>query len=210
MEELEPEVLADLRQRAKVQLRKRMRALRSAHPSASLSVRSAQIVQRVLQTEVYQAAKSVALFWPILERGEVDLRELDAQARNEGKRLYYPFMDRVGDRILTGFRQVRRVDELAERGSGFLEPSPDMPNAAPGELELVVVPALAASVAGHRIGYGVGYYDATLPEFCPPAHSLIVIYDFQLLAELPVQDTDVSCEWVVTDRREFEREQAGA
>jgi 5-formyltetrahydrofolate cyclo-ligase len=63
------------------------------------------------------------------------------------------------------------------------------------------VPALAVSSAGHRLGYGVGFDDATLPDFCPPAASLIVAFDFQLLAELPTLDHDFACDLVVTDAR---------
>jgi len=63
------------------------------------------------------------------------------------------------------------------------------------------VPALAVASSGHRLGYGSGFYDATLPDFCPPALSIVVAYDFQLLAELPVSAHDIACDIVVTDAR---------
>jgi len=65
----------------------------------------------------------------------------------------------------------------------------------------VLVPALALDSRGHRLGYGAGYYDRTLPRFCPPAVSIGVAYDFQLLVELPVTEGDVPCDWIVTDTR---------
>jgi 5-formyltetrahydrofolate cyclo-ligase len=86
-------------------------------------------------------------------------------------------------------------------GFGFREPSLDDPEAVRGEVEAVVVPALAADPSGHRIGYGAGYYDRTLPRFAPPAVAVAVVFDFQLVAEVPTTDGDVRVDWIVTDTR---------
>ena len=51
--------------------------------------------------------------------------------------------------------------------------------------DVVVVPALAVAADGHRVGYGIGFYDATLPDVCPPAAAVMVAFGFQLLAEVP-------------------------
>jgi 5-formyltetrahydrofolate cyclo-ligase len=197
----ESEQLQALRERAKRQIRTRMRALRAALPKAALAVRSRAVCTRVASLPAFERAGSVALFWQIAERGEVDLRELDAVARGMKKTIYYPFMQPSGDVIRTGFRLVTDVAELVERGRGFCEPALDAPEAKPGTLELVLVPALALASDGHRVGYGAGFYDATLPEHCPPAISVGVGFDFQLLAELPTSEGDVACDVVVTDQR---------
>jgi 5-formyltetrahydrofolate cyclo-ligase len=63
------------------------------------------------------------------------------------------------------------------------------------------VPALAVSPDGHRLGYGAGFYDATLPDFRPPGTAIAVVFDFQVLVELPVLSHDVACDVIVTDRR---------
>lgn len=201
MTELSSEELAELLRRAKRQIRARMRALRSAHPSGVLAQRSAKIVERVRVLPAFARARSVALFWPMLDRGEVDLRLLDALCRASGKPVYYPFMQASGEMTLTGFRLTRRADELVDRGQHFAEPDPSAPTSVRGEVDLVIVPALAVAVDGHRLGYGKGFYDATLPDHCPPALSVVVAYDFQLLGELPKYETDVACDMVVTDSR---------
>jgi 5-formyltetrahydrofolate cyclo-ligase len=178
-----------------------MRALRGALPKAALAARSGAVCARVAALPLFERAGSIALFWQIAERGEVDLRELDAIARGMQKRIYYPFMQPSGDVIRTGFRLVPDVAQLVERGRGFCEPALDAPEAEPGTLELVLVPALALASDGHRVGYGAGFYDATLPEHCPPAISVVVGFDFQLLVELPAGEGDVACDLVVTDQR---------
>lgn len=197
--DLDPESLAELRQHAKLTIRKRMRALRAALPQSACLRRSQAIVGRLTELEAYRSADGVALFWPIEDRREVDLQSLDALARAANKRVYYPFMEPSGEVIRTGFRLVTQPSEMVERGRGFREPPADAPEARRGDIDLVVVPALAAAVTGHRIGYGAGYYDATLPDVRPPALAVIVAFDFQLLAELPSEAGDVACDLVVTD-----------
>lgn len=170
-------------------------------PAAALIERSRAIAERIVTLSLFEAATSIALFWPIAERREVDLRAVDAAARVAQKAVYYPFMEPAGEIIVTGFRRVDDVNTLADCGRGFCEPPREAPRATAGALSLIVVPALAVAADGHRLGYGAGFYDATLPEFCPPARSVVVAFDFQLLAELPTSERDVSCDLVLTDRR---------
>src|SRR5450432_1646757 len=82
-----------LRVRAKVELRKRARGLRSAIPKDGIAARSQKIVLAVAALEAFQTARRVALFFPILAKNEVDLRELDARLRAEGKAVYYPSIE---------------------------------------------------------------------------------------------------------------------
>lgn len=185
---------------AKRQLRQKMRALRQALPQARVEARSRCIVERLLEHPWLVNATGVALYWPMQERREVDLREVDQVLRARGVRLCYPFMDREQDgSVLTGFRWVTDRAQLILRDHGFAEPSPDAPIVERGEVQVVVVPALAVTVEGHRLGYGAGYYDATLPDLCPPARSIVVAYDFQRLMELPTTERDVRCDVVITD-----------
>ena len=204
LSDLDPELYRTIQVRAKQQIRQRMRALRRAIPAEALAERNRALLKRVIELPLFEAAQNVALFWPIVTRNEVDLRELDARARAAGKRVFYPFMADAGETLRTGFRLAAEATLLCEQGRGFCEPPPDAPEAGAGDLDLIFVPALAAGPSGHRIGYGAGFYDATLPEFCPPGQSLIVAYDFQLMGELPVSPIDIACNYVVTDKRSLE------
>ena len=140
---------------------------------------------------------TVALFYPIERRHEVDLRALDASLRAAGVRIAYPAID-PETRVMS-FRATSSIDELEERGMGFREP----PLAAEEMLglDVIIVPALQVDAHGHRIGYGAGYYDRALPRYSPPARTIAVVFDFQLIPEVPVTDGDVPIGVVVTDRR---------
>jgi 5-formyltetrahydrofolate cyclo-ligase len=110
-------------------------------------------------------------------------------------------LDRVDGKVLTGFARTASAAELVTAGMRFAEPPRDAPLAVRGELDLIVVPALAVSSLGHRLGYGMGFYDATLPDFRPEALCAVVAFEFQLLAELPLEAHDVACDVVITDER---------
>lgn len=182
--------------RAKAELRKRLRGLRNTTPASACAERSSRIVAHLAAHEAIARAARVALFWPILERHEVDLRALDATLRARGVVIAYPSID-PDSREMT-FR-VAEPTALEERGLGFSEPPYDAP--VPEALDAIVVPALAVAPTGHRLGYGAGFYDRTLPRWAPPAITLAVAYDFQLLAEVPVTTGDVPVRFVVTDAR---------
>lgn len=187
--------------RVKVQLRKRLAHLRGALPKAAARARSDRIVDSVLDLSAWRTAKSVALFCPMAEKNEVDVSALDPAARADGKRVAYPFMRRSAGGFSTGFAWADSVTELENRGRGFPEPGPDAPAAASTDLDLILVAALGVAPSGHRLGFGRGWYDATLGEFRDHAVLVVVAFEFQLLVELPVEAHDIACHYVVTDER---------
>jgi 5-formyltetrahydrofolate cyclo-ligase len=200
----DPEELAELGRRAKKQLRARLSATRQALPPGAIQARSARIVEALDALEPLRRARAVAAFWPMAGRGEVDLSELDRRLGERGVARYYPFMDPRGDGFSTGFRRIESAADLKRRGRRFVEPPRDAPNAVRGDVDIVLVPALAVTPEGHRVGHGLGFYDATLPDVAPPALTIVVAFSFQLLGELFVEPHDVACDLVVTDREVFD------
>jgi 5-formyltetrahydrofolate cyclo-ligase len=200
MDDLDPAQETALRYRAKAVLRKRARALRNAIPRDAVAERSARIAARLEALPVFAAAATVSLFWPIEGRNEVDLTALDARLRAAGKRVAYPSID-ADTRVMT-FRFVDDLASLAERGFGVHEPDPAAPEA--GALDVIVVPALQVDPRGHRLGYGAGFYDRTIPRFAPPARAIVVAFSFQLIPEVPITEGDVPVSLIVTDEAVIE------
>jgi 5-formyltetrahydrofolate cyclo-ligase len=189
----------DVLQRVKVELRKRMRGLRNTTPASACAARSEKIVERLRDLPALATAKRVALFWPIETKHEVDLRLLDSELRARGVEVAYPSIDPKNGAMTFRFAPPAALEE---RGFGFAEPPHDAGEAR--ALDAIVVPALGIDGRGHRLGYGVGYYDRALPRFAPPAVTVGVAYDFQLLVEVPAFEMDVPVDWIVTDARTME------
>jgi 5-formyltetrahydrofolate cyclo-ligase len=182
-----------LRRRVKAEIRKRMRGLRRSMPLEVCNERSAKIVAAL--EPMLREARSVALFYPIVERHEVDLRALDGSLRARGVKVAYPALDQETN--VMSFRFVDDPEAMEERGKGFREPGNEAPLAE--QLDVIVVPALAIDPRGYRIGYGAGYYDRTLPRFA--AKTIGVAFDFQLVSEIGETEGDVTVQHVVTDAR---------
>lgn len=182
--------------KVKAELRKRMRGLRNTLPESACAERSRLICDNLRGLDAFQRAKSVALFWPIRARHEVDVALLHDDLVGKGVRVAYPAIDPETG-VMT-FRFVESTSDLVERGYGFAEPDAGAEEAT--TIDFIAVPALAASSDGHRIGYGAGYYDRTLPRF-RPATFVAVLYDFQLLIEVPHDERDYPVDMLVTDRK---------
>ncbi len=191
MDELE----TTLRLRAKQELRKRLLGLRKALSGASAASWSAAIVARLEAHEAFERAASVAVFYPMLSRREIDLRPLVEEARRRGKVVACPW---IGDGAAPPvFREVTRDDALVKTPIGALEPPPDAPIVSP---ELIIVPALAVDLQGRRLGYGGGFYDRLLGAH-PGAENIAVVYELQLLAEVPTLAHDQVVRHIASEAR---------
>lgn len=64
-------------------------------------------------------------------------------------------------------------------------------------IDMILVPGIAFTGSGERIGRGKGYYDKILKQ--TKAYKLGICFDFQLLEELPMEEHDVKMDRVVCD-----------
>lgn len=71
------------------------------------------------------------------------------------------------------------------------------------EADLIVIPALAASTDGSRLGQGGGWYDRALIHRSPGAPVVAVIFDDEVLApgEIPTEAHDVPIDAIITPTR---------
>lgn len=192
MDELEQ----TLRLRAKKELRKRLLGLRKTLSVDGARGRSAEVVARVVAHPAFDAAREVAVFFPMESRREIDLRPLVSTARERGKVIACPW---IGDGSApVCFREVVSDDALVTTPIGALEPPADARVLA--DVDLIVVPALAVDLDGHRLGYGGGYYDRLIAAH-PRATTIAVVFDFQILAEIPTLAHDQRVQHVATDVR---------
>lgn len=106
-----------------------------------------------------------------------------------GRRVLLPVT--VGEAPLDWASFGGRAD-LVPGPHGLLEPGGTRrgPEAV-GEAAVVVVPALAATPGGVRLGRGGGHYDRSLPLAPPSTVVVALVGDDELVAELPAESHDV-------------------
>ena len=90
-------------------------------------------------------------------------------------------------------------DALCRGAFGIAEPTAAVRPCEPADIDLIIVPGVAFTAAGARMGRGRGYYDKYLSQPGFRAVKVGVCYGHQLVAELPVEPHDVFMDYVVTD-----------
>lgn len=82
-------------------------------------------------------------------------------------------------------------ESLASGPHGLLQPTePRRGVAAIASADFVIVPALAAGQDGHRLGRGGGCYDRALARVGPAVPTIALLYDSELLDEVPAGPHD--------------------
>jgi 5-formyltetrahydrofolate cyclo-ligase len=107
------------------------------------------------------------------------------------------------------YRPWQPGDPLEADDCGIAAPlaCPPLPASA---MAALLLPCLALDGRGLRLGYGGGSYDRTLAAFARRPRTIAVVYDFQVLVEVPHLATDIAVDWVLTDRRSFRAADAAA
>lgn len=147
------------------------------------------------------AAATLAFCWPI--RKEYDARGLTQRLRECGAVTALPVV--VAPRQPLVFREWHPGVALASGPLGIPYPAgsdPVVPTAA-------LVPMNGWDEAGHRLGYGGGFFDRTLASLEPRPVVIGVSYELARLTTIRPQSWDIPMDWVVTERGTYRRDPEG-
>lgn len=167
----------------KPELRRRMRMVRDA--IGDRVVRSVELWAQVSELTDYRNATTVMAF--VGMNSEPDTDALFASISADGKRLLLP---RVEGRELV---VCDGAGPLAQSKFGVQEPTG--PALSLDVVDFVIVPGLAFTTSGDRLGYGGGFYDDFLPRLHAPNAG--VCFREQLVDELPTHERDYRVQQVV-------------
>jgi 5-formyltetrahydrofolate cyclo-ligase len=114
-----------------------------------------------------------------------------------GVKTALPVTGQIGTPLV--FRLWRPGEPTIKGKLAIEEPLPSAPETAP---DLLFVPLAAFDRAGHRIGYGAGFYDRTLAKLRGKKmiHAVGVAYAAQEFPEVPHEAHDESLDYVLTER----------
>jgi 5-formyltetrahydrofolate cyclo-ligase len=165
-------------------------------------------VATLMQLPEYENAQTV--LWYIDCRSELRTKHALPEALNSRKQIIIPYctVDEAGANKL-GLWRLERIDELVVGKWKILEPPHERwtepgKEFQPEQLELVIVPGVAFSREGGRMGNGQGYYDRLLERVRPDCRLIGLCYECQLFDDLIVSPHDVFMDKVVTERATYE------
>ena len=134
-------------------------------------------------------------YWPLSR--ELDIRPLLGACHEAGHSLSLPTTPRKGYPLT--FRRWKPAQELKVGPYNTREPFPEQPEVLPS---VVLVPLLAFTKYGERLGYGGGFYDRTLAAL-KAKHDVFacgVAYAAQEAATLPTDHYDHKLDGILTEQ----------
>lgn len=170
----------------------------TAERAAAAAVAAARLAELPEMRGLAQRQAVLAGF--VSTRGEIDPAVALVAARQDGARVAFP---RVGSGVPRLRFHLATEQDLLPGRFGILEPKPSCPEVRPDEVAVMIVPGLAFDPAGHRLGFGGGYYDEALAGRALGGTPFVVGlgYDFQIVDACPADGRDARVDCIVTDAR---------
>ena len=170
-------------------LRRQIREQKRAMTLQQIEQASAALAEKFAACEQYAKAKTIYGYLPYNQ--EVRTVPMLERALADGKRVAVPkvYGDEMKFIYMTDFSLTEKSD------MGIPEPIADGPIGDDPEA-LVLMPGLAFTERGDRMGYGGGFYDKFLAQ--EPNHPTVALcYEFQMVDSLPTQDHDIPVDLVL-------------
>jgi len=181
-------------QTAKAELRREAIARRDALPAAARSAAAETIAARPFPI-AFAPGAIISGFIPL--KNEIDPQPLMRKVAAKGAQLALPVV--MGRDKPLAMRAWNFGEPLATGIWGIREPKPD---AAMLDPDILIVPIVAFDRAGHRIGYGAGYYDLTITLLRARKHvaTVGIAFAVQEIPAVPATPRDARLDLVLTER----------
>lgn len=173
----------------KKELRRQIRQMKRAMTDEQINAASERLGELFRSSAQYQEAKTIYGYLPYNQ--EVRTVPMLERAMKDGKRVAVPKC--YGEEM-----RFIYMDDLSKVEKGYAnipEPIADGP-VADDPTALVLMPGLAFTEDGKRMGYGGGFYDKFLAS--EPNHPTVALcYGFQMVDYIPTEDYDIPVDCVL-------------
>jgi 5-formyltetrahydrofolate cyclo-ligase len=181
-------------------IRKDILALREQLSPETHAVHSKAIAERLFQLPDYRQSGAVLGYMNFRTEfaSEIWIRQVLA----DKKKLALPRVNHHTNQL--DLFWVEDLDnQLAEGLWGIREPIVESCERVvePNEVEFALLPGVAFSINGARLGYGGGYYDKLLARMTRRPALVAAAFELQIIEQIPQEATDVKVEWIITEQR---------
>lgn len=177
----------------KKELRKQQQSTLAAYfQTAQATTDSLNLYQHLAQLPEFKAANTIATTMSMA--GELDTLPIIAMAQALGKQVAIP---RTLPELQMQFYQVNGDLQLAKTQFGVVEPTAGKP-LDKEQIDLIIVPGLAFTGGGLRVGFGAGFYDRFLADYAGNTVTLAVPPQYFNGAVWPAEAFDVKINQILT------------
>jgi 5-formyltetrahydrofolate cyclo-ligase len=178
----------------KAELRTATLARRDAMPAAERQAAAETVAARAFPIDIAPGT-IVSGFMPM--KSEINPLPLLRKLADRGAQLALPAIDGRGKPLI--MRAWTFGDALKAGQWGIREPVPEAPQVDP---DILIVPLACFDRAGHRIGYGAGYYDMTINAVRAKKKVVAIgmAFAIQEIPRVPAAERDEQLDLVLTER----------
>lgn len=176
----------------KKQLRRYFSDIRKSEKSKE---KDSRIAERLLSENAVKNADIVLMYASF--GTEPDTWELAEKLLERRITLAYPL---CGENSEMTFHIISSVKQLSAGKYGICEPDVSLPKPSLTERSICIVPGLAFTEKGDRLGYGGGYYDRFFAAHRAPCR-IALSYESLIVTELPLMSHDIRTDIIVTEER---------
>lgn len=177
----------------KKEIRKRVREKLHAMSEEEKKLKSKEIIDSIVKHSAVGKAKTIALFSSLPD--EPCLGSLISDFSSSSCKVVLPKV--FGD-IMNFYSYSPDIMRIG--AYGIEEPNGECPVNA-SEIDVIIVPGVAFTGKGARLGRGKGYYDKYMSQSCFRAYKIGVCYSCQLVDDLPCEEHDVVMDEVISDNQ---------
>ncbi|TFI70859.1 5-formyltetrahydrofolate cyclo-ligase [Carnobacterium divergens] len=128
-----------------------------------------RLLSQLFQSDYFLKAKTIGI--TLSQKIEIDTQPIIEKCQTLGKKIVIP---RTGLQGKMDFCLYEAETSLETTSFGILEPTSTVPSVDKNQIDLLIVPGVAFSIAGYRIGFGAGFYDRYLANYQGDTVSLVL------------------------------------
>jgi len=173
-------------------IRKINKQKRSSMNKTEVQEKSRRASELFLAGDIYAGSRVLMLYMPL--GNEADTSLIFQRALADGKKIVLPVTDIQNNDIIPYY-----VDSKTKLESGAFSISEPVGArmALVSDIDTIVVPGIAFSYFGERVGFGKGFYDRFLA--CTDAIKVGFCYDFQLCNSIGADKHDIAMDYIVSE-----------
>ncbi|HHY21956.1 MAG TPA: 5-formyltetrahydrofolate cyclo-ligase [Bacilli bacterium] len=178
----------------KKQIRQNIRAMLEHIDETELHKKNTAIFDRLIEQRDWKEAKMIGIYVSIGK--EVDTRSIIEYGWSTGKRIAVPKIKMATKEMR--FHEITSFSQLEETTFQLQEPIVSQcGEVASSKIDLLIVPGLAFTKNGYRLGYGGGFYDRYLPTY--DGKLIALTYQSQIVENIPINKYDQAVPMILTE-----------
>lgn len=179
-------------------LRKQLLIRRNTLSQQVILEKSNIITNTFINFDKYRQSENIMLY--VSTKKEVQTEKIIKNSQKYNKKIFIPLIDQEKIELIPSL--IYDFNELALGSLKIYQPKEEFYRLhSHCVLDLVVVPGIAFTERGHRLGRGKGYYDRFLKKLNEDVSSIGLAFEMQIVNEIPVEKNDMPVDYIITEKR---------